>query len=199
MRAPVTVLSHLHRNSHRRLLTGFVICETAHDGLLDSAFKSQKATKAASAGIRSASSKAAIEIKSPAARRQKETNEVQSVGDIPSSSMAAKQQSMASASAKRHRSDLGASASTRAATRPPGQHADVGVKAVPALTVSVQGKSKPPRTSAEGRECRIAHKKRKLAYLARVKRTLDAANRVTRQALPLIHPPFAQIPRTLDV
>ena len=140
----------------------------AYDGFLEpSGSKARKATKAAKAGI-TKSSKAAC---APAVRKQKSLEKKTLHG--ADASGAAKRKTGSGASRKQLHAVPSITASK---VKPP---RDETPRPAPQAAVDQRAQGRRPRpASKHDKANRIAHKKLKLAYLARVQRTLAAANKV---------------------
>ena len=143
---------------------------TAYDGFLEpSGSKARKATKAAKAGIAKSSTAACA----PAVRKQKPL--AKKTPHDAHASGAAKRKTGSGESRKQLLKHAVPSI-TASQVKPP---RDESPGPAPQAAVDQRAQGRRPRPASKlDKANRIAHKKLKLAYLARVQRTLAAANKV---------------------
>jgi hypothetical protein len=168
----------------------------AYDGLLESGSKARKATKAASAGITKSSKSLSLMGKGPGASKKA----TDSVGKLHAkhAGKTAAQVDETLHSAPTITPFESSSSSLHVAATPGGPHGATAGK-VEDKDGERKAKGMPhQRTSkddtAKQLASKIKHKKLKLAYLARVQRTLDACSRISSSAHVLASPQSKKLP-----
>jgi hypothetical protein len=171
--------------SHVRLKPDILNGWAAYDGLLDAGSKARKATKAASAGGAHKASGAAQATEGDAA-------------DLPASKEASRR-SKASKQQARVPTRVGPKSHTGdgaiVGARPEGDEQPLALQGrdrAPRGKPPQHGRTKPNDDQAR----KIQHKKLKLAYLARVQRTLEVARRL--EASPCKEDPISFVMQPMD-